>query len=84
MISSAYSFGDVIRWRTIQRIVGYWTIVPILAVISAYIISWLLQNYLSKEKSKRPVQYLTLLMEVFVAFTAGANSVGKAVGPLMG
>ncbi len=84
VIGSAFSFGDNIRWTTIQRIVGYWAIVPILAVISAYLISWLLQKYLSKEESKKPVQYLTLLMGIFVAFTAGANSVGKAVGPLMG
>ncbi len=84
VIGSAFSFGDNIRWTTIRRIVGYWAIVPILAVISAYLISWLLQKYLSKEESKKPVQYLTLLMGVFVAFTAGANSVGKAVGPLMG
>jgi len=84
VIGSAFSFGDGIRWTTIQRIVGYWAIVPILAVISAYVISWLLQRYLSKEESKKPVQYLTLLMGIFVAFTAGANSVGKAVGPLIG
>ncbi len=83
VIGSAFSFGDGIKWTTIQRIVGYWAIVPILAVISAYVISWLLQRYLSKEESKKPVQYLTLLMGIFVAFTAGANSVGKAVGPLM-
>jgi len=84
VIGSAYSFGDGVRWYTIQRIVGYWAVVPILAVISAYGISWLLQKHLSKEESKKPVQYLTLLMGIFVAFTAGANSVGKAVGPLMG
>ncbi len=83
VIGSAFAFGDGIKWSTIQRIVGYWALVPILAVVIGYIISWLLRRYTSKEKSKKPIQYLTLLMGLLVAYTAGANSVGKAVGPLI-
>lgn len=83
VIGSAFAFGDGIRWATIHRIVGYWALVPILSVVIGYTISRLLRRYVSKEKSKRYIQYLTLLMALFVAYTAGANSVGKAVGPLI-
>jgi len=83
VVGSAFAFGDGVRWGTIQRIVGYWALVPVLAVVIGYLISWLLRRYISKEKSKEPVQYLTLFMGLFVAYTAGANSVGKAIGPLI-
>ncbi|MFO7791881.1 MAG: anion permease [Candidatus Saliniplasma sp.] len=84
VVGSAFSFGNGIRWGTLQMIVAYWALVPIIAILCAYSISWLLQKYVSKEKSKKPIQYLTLMMGLFVAYNAGANSVGLAVGPLMG
>lgn len=84
VIGSAFSFGDGVRWTTIQKIVGYWAIVPVLAVISAYSLTRLLKKYVSKEESKKALQYLALFLGFFVAYTVGANSVGKAVGPLMG
>ncbi len=83
VIGSAFSFGDGIRWGTIQLIVGYWALVPILAIAIGFGLAWLLRTFLPKEESKKPVQYLTLFMGLFVAYTAGANSVGKAVGPLV-
>ncbi|MFP4000620.1 MAG: inorganic phosphate transporter [Thermoplasmata archaeon] len=84
VIGSAFSFGVSVEWVTIQKIVGYWALVPILAVIIAYSIARLLKKYVSKEGSKKSIHYATLLLGLFVAYTAGANSVGKAVGPLMG
>lgn len=83
VIGSALSFGDGIRWGTIQLVVGYWALVPILAILIGFSISWLLVKYVPKEENKEMIQYLTLIMAIFLAYTAGANSVGKAVGPLM-
>lgn len=83
VIGSAFSFGGEIRWNTIRLIVSYWALIPIAAVALGFGISWTLQKYLPKEESKKPVRYLTIFMGLFVAYTAGANSVGKAVGALV-
>lgn len=83
VLGSALSFGNGIRWSTIKVIVGYWALVPIFAAGLGFGISWLMQKYVSKEKNKKHVRYLTIFMGLFVAYTAGANSVGKAVGPLV-
>lgn len=83
VIGSALSFGNGINWITIRLIVGYWALVPILAVTLGYAISLLLQRFLPKKESKKPIRYMVLILGLFVAYTAGANSVGKAVGPLI-
>ncbi len=83
VIGSAFSFNAGPNWSVVNRIVGYWLLVPFMAIGMGYIFSKILQKYLSKEGSKRKVQYLILFMGLFVAYTAGANSVGKAVGPLL-
>lgn len=83
VIGSALSFGNELRWGTIQLIVGYWALVPVLALTLGYAISLLLQRYLPKKESQKPIRYVILFLGLFVAYTAGANSVGKAVGPLI-
>lgn len=82
VLGSALSFGNGFRWSSIYRVVGYWLLIPFLAIGAAYAISKILRHFLPKEKTKKPVRYLTLLMGLFVAYNAGANSVGLAVGPL--
>lgn len=82
VIGSAFSFGAGPKWGTVTGIVGYWIAVPFLALGAGYVLSLLLRKYLP-EGSEKSVQYLTLFMGLFVAYTAGANSVGKAVGPLL-
>ncbi|MBS3790677.1 MAG: anion permease [Candidatus Thermoplasmatota archaeon] len=84
VIGSAFSFGNDLKMNSILRVAGYWLIIPFLAIGIGYIVSKTLRHYLSKEKSKKPIRYLTLLMGLFVAYNAGANSVGLAVGPLQG
>ncbi|MFW6048058.1 MAG: anion permease [Candidatus Natronoplasma sp.] len=84
VIGSALSFGNGLRTGSIIKVTGYWLIIPFLAIGIGYIISKSLLHFLPKEKSKKPVRYLTLLMGAFVAYNAGANSVGLAVGPLQG
>ncbi len=82
VIGTAFSFGSGPKWNVVNGIIGYWLAVPFLALGAGYGVSLLLQKYLPEE-SKKGVQYLTLFMGLFVAYTAGANSVGKAVGPLL-
>ncbi len=82
VIGSALSFGNGLRLSSIQKVVGYWILIPFLAIAIGYIISKTLRYFLPKESSKKPIRHLTLIMGLFVAYNAGANSVGLAVGPL--
>lgn len=84
VIGSALSFGNGLKWPAIQRVVGYWVLIPFLAIGIGYTISKTLRHFLPKESTKKEVRYLTLSMGLFVAYNAGANSVGLAVGPLQG
>ncbi|MFP4116851.1 MAG: inorganic phosphate transporter [Candidatus Aenigmatarchaeota archaeon] len=82
VIGSALSFNEGVVWPTVNKVVGYWLIIPFIAMGMGYVISWLLRKYLPKEKSKKKIQYTALGAGLFLAYTAGANSVGLAVGPL--
>ncbi|MFW5928471.1 MAG: anion permease [Thermoplasmatota archaeon] len=84
VIGSAFSFGNDLHYNSILKVAGYWILIPFLAIGISYAISKLLRHYLSKKKSKKPIRYLTFSMGLFVAYNAGANSVGLAVGPLQG
>ncbi len=82
IIGSAISFGNEIQSFVLSSIFLYWLAVPLLAIIMGYVSSKYLRRFVDKEKSKKPLKYLTLFMGFFLAYTAGANSVGLAVGPL--
>lgn len=82
VIGSALSFGNAIQWSSIQLIGVYWLMIPFLALGIGYALSELLRYFLSKDGTKKQIRYLTLAMGIFVAYNAGANSVGLAVGPL--
>ncbi len=82
VVGSAFSFGNPVNWSSLQYIVGYWLVIPFLAVGIGFTISKILRRYLSKSESKKSIRYLTLSMGLLVAYTSGANSVGLAIGPL--
>ncbi|MEF8836004.1 MAG: inorganic phosphate transporter [Candidatus Thermoplasmatota archaeon] len=82
VVGSAFSFGNGVQWSSLRDIVGYWLIIPFLAIGISYSLAKVLRYYLSKKKSKKSIRYLTLSMGLLVAYTSGANSVGLAVGPL--
>lgn len=82
VIGSAFSFGNFIQWTSIRNIIGYWLIIPFLGIGISYVFSKLIRHFLSKKDSRKTVRYLTIITGLTVAWTAGANSVGLAVGPL--
>lgn len=82
VVGSAFSFGNTVQWNSLGYIAGYWLCIPFLAVGLGYLFSKTLRYFLPGEKSKKAVRYLTLAMGLLVAYTAGANSVGLAIGPL--
>lgn len=84
VIGSAYSFGNSVNFMGVSRVVGYWISIPFLAVAIGFVIAKIIRRYIDREKNRRAIELLTFLIGLFVAFTAGANSVGLAVGPLQG
>jgi len=83
VVGSAFAFGNTIQWNGLYRVVGYWVLLPIPAVALGYGISYLLRKFIPKEDSKKYMKSILMGLGIFVAFTAGGNSVGKAVGPLV-
>ena len=83
VVGSSFAFGNTIQWNGLYRVVGYWVLLPIPAVALGYGISYLLRRFIPKEDSKKYMKSILMGLGIFVAFTAGGNSVGKAVGPLV-
>ena len=84
VVGSAYSFGNSVNYMGISRVVGYWIAIPFLAVAIGFVLAKVIRKYVDREKNRKTIEIMTFVMGLFVAFTAGANSVGLAVGPLQG
>lgn len=82
VLGSAFSFGNQISWPVVQKVVAYWLAVPVVAVVLSYLIARLLRELIPREGSERMIRYLLLASGSYMAYTAGAGSVGLAVGPL--
>lgn len=82
VVGSAYGFSQSIAMPVLQKVVAYWLAVPFAAVLLGYIAARLLQRFLPEEGAERPIRILLLVSGCYVAYTAGAGSVGLAVGPL--
>jgi phosphate/sulfate permease len=82
VLGSAFSFGNGISWPVVQKVVGYWIAVPFAAVILSYLAAKLLRKLLPEEGSEKKIKYLLLISGSYMAYTAGAGSVGLATGPL--
>ncbi len=82
VLGSAFSFGNQISWPVVQKVVVYWLAVPFAALVMSYVVARLLRKLIPKEGSERTIRYLLLISGSYMAYTAGAGSVGLAVGPL--
>lgn len=82
VLGSAFSFGNAISWPIVYKVVAYWIAVPFAAVVLSYGASKLLRKYLPEEGSEKRIRYLLLISGSYMAYTAGAGSVGLATGPL--
>lgn len=82
VIGSGLGFGNAILWGSVGKIVGYWVLIPFLAVILGYGISIILRKYISREDSEREIRIALLVVGSYVSYSAGASAVGLAVGPL--
>ena len=82
VIGSGIGFGNAINFGEVGMVVGFWLATPVFALVTAYIFARLIRNFVPKEGSERVINYLLLVSGAYVAYTAGAASVGLAVGPL--
>lgn len=82
VIGSGIGFGNAVNWSEVSMIVGFWVGTPLVALLLAYIFAKLIRRYISKENSEKLINRLLLISGAYVAYTAGAASVGLAVGPL--
>ncbi len=82
VLGSAFSFGNGISWPVVQKVIGYWIAVPFAAVALSYLCATLLRRLLPEEGAEKKIRYLLLFSGSYMAYTAGAGSVGLATGPL--
>lgn len=82
VIGSGIGFGNAINWNEVGMIVGFWLGTPVFSFIVAYMFARIIRKYIPKEGSERKVNWLLMICGSYVAYTAGAASVGLAVGPL--
>lgn len=82
VIGSGIGFGNEIVYSEVLRIIIFWIVTPVVASVMGFIFAKLIRAYVPKEGSERIIKALLLISGSYVAYTAGAASVGLAVGPL--
>jgi PiT family inorganic phosphate transporter len=82
VVGAGLGFGNAVQLGSLTEVVGYWLLIPPLAAVMGYMISRALRATVSREDNKKAIRLLLLATGSYVAYTAGANSVGLAVGPL--
>lgn len=82
VVGAGLGFGNAVQLGSLTEVMGYWLVIPPLAAVMGYGISRVLRAAVSKEDNKKAIRLLLLATGSYVAYTAGANSVGLAVGPL--
>ena len=82
VLGSTFSFGNAIQWPVVQKVVAYWIAVPFFALALSYGTARLLRRLLPEEGAEKRIRYLLLASGSYMAYTAGAGSVGLATGPL--
>lgn len=82
VLGSAFAFGNSINFPVVQKVFLYWLVVPFVAMALSYVFAKILRKTLSKEGSEKEIKYLLIISGSYMAYTAGAGSVGLAVGPL--
>ena len=83
VLGSSFAFGNAIKMPVFNKVLAYWILVPFAAAGLSYIMAKLLRKYIDPESSKKEIKWLLIISGSYMAFTAGAGSVGLAVGPLM-
>lgn len=84
VIGSGLAFSNGIQWSSIGTIIGYWLMIPFLALGLSYGLARVLRETISRESSEKKIRYALLGAGAYVSYSAGASAVGLAVGPMKG
>lgn len=85
-------FYSLLDTQLLLQIVGWWAVTPVLAFVLAYlsgkyihpvVASWL-AGHRSELQIKGIIPKFLTISGCYVAFSAGANNAGNAVGPIVG
>ncbi len=79
-VGLGYSYA--ISAPVLTKVVLYWALIPIPAMILGYGIARILRRAIPDEGAEKYIKALMLASGAYMAYTAGAGSVGLAVGPL--
>lgn len=82
VLGSSFAFEGKIIWFSTGITVSFWILTPFVAIVLSYILARVLRRFISIENSVNKVNKILFLAGCYVAYTAGAASVGLAVGPL--
>jgi PiT family inorganic phosphate transporter len=82
VVGSGLGFGNAVSWGSVAGIIGYWLIIPPLAVAIGYTLAKAIRKAVSREGSKREIRIALLAAGCYLSYSAGASAVGLAVGPL--
>lgn len=75
--------GYSLNISNIQVIAATWIAIPFVSILLGYVFSMALRFFLDKEDSEDKLNTLVFVIGGFCAYTAGANLVGLAMGPLI-
>ncbi len=83
VIGVGLGFNLGVRWDAVSLILTYWLLLPILGFVMGYLLYLLVKRVVPNEGNEVKLRRIILFLGLLMAFNAGANSVGGAVGPLM-
>lgn len=82
-IGAGLGMGGTLDVPQVATVFAYWLALPFLAAGIGYFLSKILRASVSNKQSSRKILFpLLIIFGSYTSFTAGANSVGLAVGPL--
>lgn len=74
--------GYAVSGPVMTKVLLYWLLIPFPAAFLGYSIARLLRKFVPEEGSESYIKALLIISGSYMAYTAGAGSVGLAVGPL--
>ena len=84
VLGGGLGLGGRLNVPQLTFVFSYWLILPIVAGVIGYLTSKLLRSTVEKNaRSKKIIRIILIGVGLYTAFTAGAASVGQAVGPLL-
>ncbi|MFW6104645.1 MAG: anion permease [Candidatus Bipolaricaulota bacterium] len=85
VLGGGLGLGGKLNVNQLTFVLTYWILLPLAAGVIGFLTSKLLRSTVERnEETKRILRPILIFVGLYTAFTAGAASVGQAVGPLLG